>query len=199
MKAGEVRVGFGLTGSYCTYSKVFPALEAVKKHFGVVVPLMSENSASTDTRFGKAEDFRQEMERICGRPPLLTIQQAEPIGPRKLLDVLVIAPCTGNTLGKLANGITDSTITMAAKAHLRNGRPLVLAVSTNDGLAVSLRNMGDLLCRKQIYLVPFRQDDPEHKPTSLVADMSLIPQTIEAALEGKQLQPLVLGNGPEKH
>lgn len=194
MKAGEVRVGFGLTGSYCTYSKVFPALEAVKKHFGVVVPLMSENSASTDTRFGKAEEFRQELERICGRPPLLTIQQAEPIGPKKLLDILVIAPCTGNTLGKLANGITDSTITMAAKAHLRNGRPLVLAVSTNDGLAVSLRNIGDLLCRKQIYLVPFRQDDPEKKPTSLVADMSLIPQTIEAALEGVQIQPLVLGS-----
>lgn len=193
MRAADVRVGFGMTGSYCTYHKVFPALEQVKRHFGVVMPIMSENSASTDSRFGKAEDFKQEMERICGRPPICTIAQAEPIGPKKLLDVLVIAPCTGNTLGKLANGITDTAITMAAKAHLRNGRPLVLAVSTNDGLAVSLRNLGDLNCRKNIYLVPFRQDDPVKKPTSLVAEMSLIPQTIEAALEGRQLQPVLLG------
>ncbi len=192
MKAGEVRVGFGLTGSYCTYSKVFEALRDVKKHFGVVLPIMSENSASTDTRFGRAEDFKTELEQICGRPPITTIRQAEPIGPKKLLDVLVIAPCTGNTLGKLANGITDTSITMAAKAHLRNGRPLVLAVSTNDGLMVSLRNLGDLACRKHIYLVPFCQDDPEKKPTSLVADMSLIPQTIEAALEGRQLQPVLV-------
>lgn len=193
MRAADVRVGFGLTGSYCTYHKVFPALEQVKSHFGVVVPIMSENSACTDSRFGKAEDFKAELERICGRPPICTIAQAEPIGPKKLLDVLVIAPCTGNTLGKLANGITDTAITMAAKAHLRNGRPLVVAVSTNDGLAVSLRNLGDLNCRKNIYLVPFRQDDPEKKPTSLVAEMSLIPQAIEAALEGKQLQPVLLG------
>lgn len=193
MMAGDIRVGFALTGSYCTYSQVFPVLEQVKKQYGIVLPLMSENSASTDSRFGRAEDFRTELERICGRPPLTTIRQAEPIGPKKLLDVLVIAPCTGNTLGKLANGITDTSVTMAAKSHLRNGRPLVLAVSTNDGLSGSLRNLGELCCRRGIYLVPFRQDDPWKKPTSLVAEMRLIPQTIEAALEGRQLQPVVLG------
>ncbi|MCQ2442460.1 MAG: dipicolinate synthase subunit B [Oscillospiraceae bacterium] len=192
MKAEDIRVGFGLTGSYCTFSKALKAVEEVKKQFGVVLPILSENSACTDTRFGTAESHRVQLERVCGRTPITTIQQAEPIGPKQLLDVLVIAPCTGNTLGKLANGITDTTITMAAKAHLRNGRPLVLAVSTNDGLAVSLRNIGDLSMRKNIYLVPFGQDDPENKPTSLVADMTLIPQTIEAAMEGRQLQPLLL-------
>jgi dipicolinate synthase subunit B len=194
MNGTDIRVGFAMTGSYCTYHNVFPALQAVAQQFGSVLPILSENSASTDSRFGRAEDFKRQMEEICGRPPICTIVQAEPIGPKKLLDVLVIAPCTGNTLGKLANGITDSSVTMAAKAHLRNGRPLVLAVSTNDGLAVSLRNLGDLNCRKNIYLVPFRQDDPEKKPTSLVAEMSLIPQTIEAALEGRQLQPVLLGS-----
>lgn len=192
MRAADIRVGFGLTGSYCTYSRALEAVAEVKKHFGVVVPILSENSASTDTRFGRAEDHMAQLERICGRPPITTIRQAEPIGPKQLLDVLVIAPCTGNTLGKLANGITDTCITMAAKAHLRNGRPLVLAISTNDGLAVSLRNLGDLSMRKHIYLVPFGQDDPEHKPCSLVADMTLIPQTIEAALEGRQIQPVLL-------
>ncbi len=191
--SAAVSVGFGLTGSYCTYAKVFPVIEQVRKRFGVVMPIMSERSAATDTRFGKAADFIRELERICGRPPMTTIAEVEKIGPKKLLDVLVIAPCTGNTLGKLAGGITDTSITMAVKAHLRNGRPVVLAISTNDGLAVSLRNLGDLSCRKHIYLVPFRQDDPVQKPTSLVADMSRIPETIEAALEGRQLQPLLLG------
>ncbi|MCD7929190.1 MAG: dipicolinate synthase subunit B [Clostridiales bacterium] len=194
MSGEQARVGFGLTGSYCTLHKVLPALEAVQQRFGEVMPLLSENCAATDTRFGGAEDLRREVERICGCPPLLTIAQAEPIGPKKLLDALVIAPCTGNTLSKLAWGITDTTITMAAKAHLRNGRPLILAVSTNDGLTVSLRNLGELNCRKNIYLVPFRQDDPMGKPASLVAEMSLIPQTVEAALEGRQLQPVLLGS-----
>ncbi len=194
MSGRQTRVGFGLTGSYCTLHKVLPALEAVQERFGEVTPLLSEHCASTDTRFGSAEDLRREVERICGRPPLLTIAQAEPIGPKKLLDALVIAPCTGNTLAKLAWGVTDTAITMAAKAHLRNGRPLILAVSTNDGLTVSLRNLGELSCRKHVYLVPFQQDDPEGKPASLVAEMSLIPQTIEAALEGRQLQPVLLGS-----
>ncbi|MCD8146685.1 MAG: dipicolinate synthase subunit B [Clostridiales bacterium] len=194
MSGEQAQVGFGLTGSYCTLHKVLPALELVQERFGSVVPLLSENCAATDTRFGSAENLRREVERICGRPPILTITQAEPIGPQKLLDALVIAPCTGNTLGKLAWGITDTTITMAAKAHLRNARPLILAVSTNDGLAVSLRSLGELICRKNIYLVPFRQDDPVGKPASLVAEMSLIPQTIEAALEGRQLQPVLLGS-----
>lgn len=192
MRAADIRVGFALTGSYCTFSKAIRALEEVKKQYGVVLPILSENSAATDTRFGTAESHRAELARICGRPPITTICQAEPIGPKQLLDVLVIAPCTGNTLGKLANGITDTAVTMSAKAHLRNGRPLILAVSTNDGLSVSLRNIGDLAMRKQIYLVPFGQDDPENKPNSLVADMTLIPQTIEAALEGRQIQPMLL-------
>lgn len=191
MRAADIRVGFGLTGSYCTYAKALSAAAAVKSHFGAVLPILSENSSSTDTRFGTAEQHRAELERICGRAAMTTIREVEAIGPKQLLDVLVIAPCTGNTLGKLANGITDTSITMAAKAHLRNGRPLVLAISTNDGLSVSLRNLGDLSMRKHIYLVPFGQDDPQNKPNSLVADFSLIPQTIEEALEGRQLQPIL--------
>lgn len=195
MRAAETRVGFAMTGSYCTFGKVFPAIEALKRQYGVVQPIMSERSATTDTRFGKCADHREHLEQLCGRRAITTIVEAEPIGPKKLLDVLVIAPCTGNTLAKLAHGITDSSVTMAAKAHLRNGRPLVLAISTNDGLAVSLRNLGEMFCRKHIYVVPFRQDDPEGKPNSLVADMTLLSATVEAALEGKQLQPVLLSKG----
>ena len=190
-----VTVGFALTGSYCTFAQVLPVVEAVQRRFGRVIPILSEHSAATDTRFGRAEDHRRALERICGCPPLTSIREAEPIGPKKLLDVLVIAPCTGNTLGKLAHGITDTCVTMAAKAHLRNNRPVVLAVSTNDGLSASLPNLGALSCRRNFYLVPFRQDDPLHKPCSLVADMERIPQTIEAALRGEQLQPVLLGPG----
>lgn len=192
MRAAELRVGFAMTGSYCTYARVFPALEELKKHYGVVVPILSENSAATDTRFGTARQHRKRLEDICGRAPLTAISEVEPIGPKKLLDVLVIAPCTGNTLAKLANGITDTAVTMAVKSHLRNGRPVVIAISTNDGLAGSLRNLGELICRKHIYVVPFGQDDPEGKPNSLVADMSLIEQTIEGAMEGQQIQPVLL-------
>lgn len=189
----ELRVGFAFTGSFCTFEQVFPAMEETAQKFGTVIPILSEYSAATDTRFGAASTFAGEMERICGRPPLHSITGVEPIGPQKLLDVLVIAPCTGNTLGKMAAGITDSAVTMAAKAHLRNSRPVLLAISTNDGLAVSLRNLGDLNCRKNIYLVPFRQDNPLQKPNSLVADMSQIPAAIEAAMEHRQLQPVLLG------
>ena len=190
-----VTVGFALTGSYCTYSQVIPVVEELQQRYGRVIPILSEHSATTDTRFGKASDHRGALERICGRAPITTIAAAEPIGPKKLLDILVIAPCTGNTLGKLAHGITDTCVTMAAKAHLRNGRPLVLAVSTNDGLTTSLANLGILSCRRHIYLVPFRQDDPVHKPASLVADMARIPETVEAAMGGEQIQPVVLGPG----
>ena len=149
--------------------------------------------AATDTRFGNAHDFMREMERICGRRVIATVEQAEPIGPKGLLDVLVICPCTGNTLAKLANGITDTAVTMAAKAHLRNSRPLVLAPSTNDWLSALAGSIGVLLNRKYIYFVPFGQDDPEKKPTSLVADFSLVADAAQAALEGRQLQPLLLG------
>lgn len=191
----HTRVGFAFCGSFCTFDKAMGALEQVKAVFGDVTPIVSERGASLDTRFGNAHDFLLEMERICDKRVIKTIQAAEPIGPKKMLDVLVIAPCTGNTLAKLAAGITDSSVTMAAKSHLRNGRPLVIAVSTNDGLAASSRNIGELLCRKNIYFVPFRQDDPAGKPNSLVADFCLIPDTLAAALEGRQLQPLLLGSG----
>ena len=193
MNEKELRVGFVFTGSFCTYDQVFPALAACKERFGEVIPILSNFSAVTDTRFGTAAEFAEKMTEICGQKPWSSIPEVEPIGPQKLLDVLVIAPCTGNTLGKMAAGITDTSATMAAKSHLRNGRPVVLAVSTNDGLAVSLRNLGDLNCRKNLYLVPFRQDNPLTKPNSLVADMNQIPAAVAAAAQGKQLQPVLLG------
>ena len=168
------------------------ALEQVKARFAKVVPIVSQAVADTDTRFGRAHDLMREMERICDCRVISTIQAAEPIGPKKLLDLLIIAPCTGNTLGKLAAGVTDSSVTMAAKAHLRNGRPLLIAPSTNDGLAASAASIGALLPRKYIYFVPFGQDDFEKKPTSLVADFSLVADAAQAALEGRQLQPILL-------
>lgn len=190
----QLHVGFAFCGSFCTYSKAMEALEKAAGRYDQVQPIVSEISAATDTRFGNAHDFMREMERICDKRVMATIRDAEPIGPKKLLDVLVIAPCTGNTLAKLAAGVTDSTVTMAAKAQLRNGRPVVIAVSTNDGLAGSAKNIGALLDKKHVYFVPFRQDDPEKKPTSLVAEFGLIPETIEAALRGEQLQPVLLGH-----
>ena len=188
------KVGFAFCGSFCTYDRAMRALEQVKARFGDVTPIVSEASAATDTRFGPAHEFMREMERICDKRVIDTMVKAEPIGPKKLLDVLVICPCTGNTLAKLAGGITDSTVTLAAKAHLRNGRPLVLCPATNDALAASAKNIGALLDKKNVYVVPFRQDDPQGKPTSVVADFSLVPDAIAAALEGRQLQPLLLGN-----
>ena len=189
----RLRIGFAVCGSFCTLSRAMTALEQVKAAFGDVTPIASETTVATDTRFGPAHDFLREMERICDKRVISTIPAAEPIGPKKTLDVLVIAPCTGNTLSKLATGTADTSVTMAAKAHLRNGRPLVLAVSTNDGLGAAARNIGELLCRKNVYFVPFRQDDPEGKPTSLVADFDRVVDTIRAAAEGRQLQPVLLG------
>ena len=188
------KVGFAFCGSFCTYDKAMAALEAVCRRWPDVTPIISERSAATDTRFGNAHDFMREMQRICDRRPIDSIRAAEPIGPQKLLDVLVICPCTGNTLAKLAAGVTDSSVTMAAKAHLRNGRPLVIAVATNDGLAASAKNIGALMDKKNIYFVPFRQDDPAGKPTSLVADFGQIPETVEAAMAGRQIQPVLLGS-----
>lgn len=184
-------VGFAVCGSFCTHAKAMEALEQVKARFSRVIPIVSECTAATDTRFGPAHELMREMERICDRRVISSIREAEPIGPKKLLDLLIIAPCTGNTLGKLACGITDTTVTMAAKAHLRNQRPLLIAPSTNDGLTASAPNLGALLGRKYIYFVPFGQDDPEKKPTSLVADFSLVADAAQAALEGRQLQPLL--------
>lgn len=189
----QVRVGFAFCGSFCTFSPALKALERVHARYGDVTPIVSESSASTDTRFGAARGFMTEMERICGKPVIDSIAKVEPLGPKGLLDVLVICPCTGNTLAKLANGITDTAVTMAAKAHLRNGRPVVLCPATNDGLAASAKNIGLLLDKKNLYFVPFRQDDPVKKPTSLVADFSKVEDAVDAALAGKQLQPVLLG------
>ena len=186
-----MNIGFAMCGSFCTFSKVFPAMEALTKTYKVF-PILSNASASVDSRFGEAESFITFAERICNRSVIQTLSDAEPIGPKKLLDALVIAPCTGNTLAKLAHGIADGPVTMAAKSHLRNGRPVIIAVSTNDALGAAAENIGKLLARKHYYFVPFQQDDPVNKPTSMVADFSLIPDTVAAALEGKQLQPILL-------
>lgn len=189
--ADKIRLGFAMCGSFCTFKLVLEELERLAKDYDIT-PIMSQGAAFTDTRFGKAEDFRRRVAEICSREPITTIADAEPIGPRALLDVLVIEPCTGNTLGKLANGITDTPVTMAAKAHLRNGRPLVLAVSTNDALGASARNIGTLMNAKNIFFVPMRQDSPRGKPASLVADFSETAAAIKSALEGRQTQPLLL-------
>lgn len=189
----QLNVGFALCGSFCTLERAVETLEQGVKLGWSVFPILSEITAATDTRFGRAADFISRIEAACGRKIITTVAEAEPIGPKKLLDILVICPCTGNTLGKLAHGITDGPVTMAAKAHLRNGRPLVLAVATNDGLSASAPNIGTLLGRKQVYFVPLGQDDCRGKPTSLVADYSLLPHAVEAALRGEQLQPLLLG------
>ena len=186
------RIGFALTGSFCTYEPVLAALKRLTLEYETVVPILSFASAETDSRFGSAHSFRERIEAICGRPVIDTIAGAEPIGPRRLLDLLIVAPCTGNTLAKLAAGIADTPVTLACKAHLRNGRPVVLAVSTNDGLAGNAKSIGQLLDRKHFYFVPFGQDSPINKPASLVADMAAIPETVAAALEGRQLQPMLL-------
>ena len=185
-------IGFAVCGSFCTHARAMEALEQVKARFARVVPIVSEVTADTDTRFGTAHDLMREMERICDRRVISDLREAEPIGPKKLLDLLIICPCTGNTLGKLAAGVTDSSVTMAAKAHLRNERPVLIAPSTNDGLAASAASIGALLPRKYIYFVPFGQDDFQNKPTSLVADFSQVADAAQAALEGRQLQPLLL-------
>ena len=184
-------VGFAMCGSFCTFRKAIDALRTLSATYRVL-PILSGASFETDSRFGTAADFREEIEAICGTPILHTLPAVEPFGPKATLDLLIIAPCTGNTLGKLANGITDTPVTMAAKAHLRNGRPLVLAVSTNDALGASARNIGTLMNAKNIFFVPVRQDSPRGKPASLVADFSETAAAIKSALEGRQTQPLLL-------
>ncbi len=184
------KLGFAMCGSYCTYEAVFAAAEALTKDYELV-PIMSETAAQTDSRFGTAAEHRRRLETLTGRTAAVSIAEAEPLGPREALDVLLIAPCTGSTLAKLAHGMTDSAVAMAAKAHLRNSRPLVIAFSTNDGLSGSAENIARLLNRKNVYFVPFRQDDPQKKPFSLQADFSLLGETVAAALQGKQLQPVL--------
>ena len=184
-------IGFALCGSDCTFAKVFPVMEQLARDHRVV-PIFSDNVQKTGSRFGEPAEFYEKATAITGVEPLCTIADAEPIGPKKLFDALVIAPCTGNTLAKLAHSIADTPVTMAAKSHLRNGRPVIVAVSTNDGLAGAAENIGRLLARTHYYFVPFGQDDPKNKPTSLVADFSKIPETVEMALNGKQVQPILL-------
>lgn len=184
------KIGIGMTGSFCTFRRVMDVLKALKGY--ELFPIMSEASFGCDTRFGSSREFAEELEHICGNPVMNTLQQVEPFGPKGLLDALVILPCTGNTLGKLANGIADSPVTFAAKAHLRNGRPLILGISTNDGLSGSGENIGKLLGRRHYYFIPFGQDSPVEKPYSLVAQMELLPETLERALEGEQIQPMLV-------
>lgn len=185
-------IGFAMCGSFCTFDKILTVLEGLKAQYPNIIPILSEVSCETDNRFGKAADFTSRLEDICGRTALTTLTAVEPIGPRQLLDALVIAPCTGNTLSKLANGIADSAVTLAAKAHLRNNAPIVVAVSTNDGLGGNAQNLGKLLARKHFYFVPFGQDDPAQKPCSLVADFEKLGDTLSMALEGRQIQPMLL-------
>ncbi len=186
-----MEIGFAMCGSFCTYAAVFPVMEALAGEHHIT-PIFSFSAASIDSRFGTASDHLERARKICGRSPLRTIEGVEPIGPKKLLDALIIAPCTGNTLAKLAHSIADTPVTMAVKSHLRNSRPVIVAVSTNDALAGAAENIGKLLARKHLYFVPFGQDDAEKKPSSMVADFSQIPQTLGAAMEGKQIQPVLL-------
>lgn len=191
MNVNGLTVGFAMTGSFCTFSSVLPQIQSLVSLGADVIPIMSENASSIDTRFGKADDFKKRIEVICGKKIISSILAAEPIGPKNLLDVMVIAPCTGNTASKIACGITDTAVTMAAKANLRNENPLVVAISTNDGLGASAKNIGMLLNSKNVYFVPFTQDDPVNKHNSLVARMELIIPTLESALDGIQIQPVL--------
>lgn len=187
----DMTIGFAITGSFCTFKAVFPQMNLLVEHGYHVLPIMSENVYTTDTRFGRAADWVAQAEEVCGEKVIHTIAQAEPIGPKKLLDLLILAPCTGNTLGKLACGIYDTAPTLAVKSHRRNGRPVLIAVSTNDALAGSATGIGLLMNRKGTYFVPFQQDDFRAKPTSCVADFTQILPAAEAALEGRQLEPMV--------
>jgi dipicolinate synthase subunit B len=185
-------VGFAVTGSFCAFSKAMAQMENLVNSGYDVVPIMSRVSYETDTRFGRAEDFRNRAEAVTGHEIIHTIKDAEPIGPKALLDILAIVPATGNTIAKLANAVNDTPVTMAAKAHLRNGRPLVIAVSTNDALSASAQNIGRLLNVKNIYFVPMKQDDIKMKPASILADFELLEPTIKAALDGRQIQPILI-------
>ncbi|MDO5123432.1 MAG: dipicolinate synthase subunit B [Eubacteriales bacterium] len=188
----EKTVGFALCGSFCTFSKAIKEMKKLVSSGYDVTPIMSDNAYSTDTRFGKSEDIISKIEEVCRKKIIHTIRDAEPIGPKRMFDILLVAPCTGNTLSKIANGITDTPVTMAVKSHLRIQRPVVLCIATNDGLGASAQNIGKLLNTKNIYFVPFGQDDIEKKPNSLVADFALLEKSLEKALFGVQVQPLLL-------
>ena len=192
MSLEGIRIGYCLCGSFCTFEKSFKAAQKLVSEGAQLIPVMSYNSSGLSTRFGTSEENTAKLESIAGRPVIKTIVDAEPIGPKKMCDIMVVAPCTANTLAKLALGITDTPVTMAVKSHLRNGRAVVIAISTNDALAGCAKNIGMLQNMKNYYFVPYRQDNYEKKPNSIVADFELIPLTVQLALEGKQIQPLIL-------
>ena len=192
MSVEGLKIGFAITGSSCNFSNVFPIIEGLVKKGAEIYPIISHAVDTFDTRFGTADDWKNKFREITGKELIRTIVEAEPVGPKLKLDALVVAPCTGNTIAKLANGITDTSVTMACKAHLRNQRPLVLAVATNDGLGANAKNIGLLLNMKNIYFVPFGQDDAINKPNSLIAKFDKIEETIEVSIKGKQIQPLLI-------
>lgn len=192
MDLKDIRIGFAFTGSFCTFSKVIAELEKLTTQGADITPVISYSVDSIDTRFGTANEWKTRIEAVTGKNVIRTIADAEPIGPKCMFDILVVAPCTGNTLGKLANGISDTPVTMACKAHLRNGRPLLLALSTNDGFGINARNIGFLQNCKNVFFVPYGQDDPTRKNNSLMAEFDMILPAIEAALNGKQLQPVLI-------
>ncbi|MBE5906896.1 MAG: dipicolinate synthase subunit B [Lachnospiraceae bacterium] len=184
------KIGFGITGSFCTFAKILPVIQSLAIEGYDLYPIFSPAAATYDTRFTEAAAYRQKVETITGHPAITTIIEAEPIGPKHLLDAMIIAPCTGNTLAKLATGITDTPVLMATKAQLRNGGPVLIFVSTNDGLGLNFKNIGLLMSTQNIYFVPFKQDDPEKKPNSLVSDPTLVCDALRACLMKKQLQPV---------
>ena len=186
-----VQLGFAITGSFCTFRKTLDVLRSIPKEKYEVYPIFSAHSSQWDTRFQDSDSFVKEVENITGKKGIYTIQEAEPIGPKSYLDALVIAPCTGNTLAKLCHGITDSTVLMAAKAHIRNEKPLILSISTNDALGINFQNLGQLMNYKNIYFVPFGQDDPEKKTTSMIAHTQMVLPALEHALDGVQYQPVI--------
>lgn len=187
----NIRLGYAFCGSFCTLKRSLAALKELKAEYETVIPIMSQIVYSTDTRFFKADDLKGEVEKICENRIIHTIESAEPIGPKNLLDIIVVSPCTGNTLAKLALGVTDTPVTMAVKAHLRNNKPVVLGLATNDALGASAKNIGLLHNTKNIYFVPYGQDDPKSKNNSLVCDFTLIKETVKYALEGRQIQPII--------
>lgn len=191
MQFNGLKIGFAVTGSHCTLHEITGVMQQLVDKGVDVTPIISYSVESMDTRFGKAEDWKKTFQEITQKEPIHTIPDAEPVGPQKLFDCIVIAPCTGNTLAKLANGITDTPVLMAAKAHLRNQRPLVIAISTNDGLGLNARNIGMLLTAKNVYFVPFGQDNPKAKANSLVAHMNMVPEAVLMACQGKQIQPVL--------
>ena len=185
-------IGFAMCGSYCTHAKALQQIEKLVSEGYEVLPILSENSYTTDTRFGSAEALRDKLCKMCKREPIHSIVDAEPLGPKLALDALILCPCTGNTLAKMAQGITDTAVSMAAKAHLRSNRPLVIALASNDALSANLKNIATMLNRKHVYFVPMFQDDPEKKPHSLIADFSLLKPTLESAFKGEQYQKIFI-------